>query len=154
MRERREGGVGRPPRPRPPRAAPVSPGGDGYCGWATALHLSARGYPVCIVDNLARRGYDAALGMETLTPIASAHDRVRAWGAVSGKDVKLLVGDVCDFEFLGAAFREFEPDTVVHFGEQVGRRRRESRARGSRRQLFAPTPPLPPPPCSAPPPTP
>lgn len=30
------------------------PGGDGYCGWATALHLSARNYEVCIVDNLCR----------------------------------------------------------------------------------------------------
>ena len=54
-----------------------SPGGDGYCGWATALHLSARGYQVCILDNLVRRAYDAQLGLDTLTPIATAHDRVR-----------------------------------------------------------------------------
>ena len=26
-------------------------GGDGYCGWATALHLSAQGYEVAIMDN-------------------------------------------------------------------------------------------------------
>lgn len=32
----------------------VASGGDGYCGWATALHLSARNYEVCIVDNLCR----------------------------------------------------------------------------------------------------
>lgn len=38
------------------RAPPghTATGGDGYCGWATALHLSARGYEVCIVDNLCR----------------------------------------------------------------------------------------------------
>jgi UDP-sulfoquinovose synthase len=53
------------------------PGGDGYCGWATALHLSARGYEVCIVDNLCRRQFDMQLGLDTLTPIASIHDRVR-----------------------------------------------------------------------------
>ena len=52
-------------------------GGDGYCGWATALHLSARGYAVSIVDNLVRRQYDLQLGLDTLTPIASAHQRVR-----------------------------------------------------------------------------
>jgi UDP-sulfoquinovose synthase len=52
-------------------------GGDGYCGWATALHLSARGYEVCIVDNLCRRQFDMTLGLDTLTPIATAHDRVR-----------------------------------------------------------------------------
>lgn len=38
---------------------------------------AARGYAVCIVDNLVRRNYDLQLGLDTLTPIASAHDRVR-----------------------------------------------------------------------------
>lgn len=57
----------------------IPAGGDGYCGWATALHLSARGYKVCIVDNMARRNYDAQLGLETLTPIASIHDRIRRY---------------------------------------------------------------------------
>eukprot|EP00892_Ulva_mutabilis_P011522 jgi/Ulvmu1/8742/UM047_0083.1 len=93
-------------------------GGDGYCGWAQSLHLSARGYDVMIVDNLARRGYDAQLGMDTLTPIASAHDRVKTWAEVSGKQVKLEIGDVCDWEFLSQVFQEFEPEAVVHFGEQ------------------------------------
>jgi hypothetical protein len=52
-------------------------GGDGYCGWATALHLSARGYEVSIVDNLCRRQFDLQLGLDTLTPIATIHDRVQ-----------------------------------------------------------------------------
>lgn len=56
-----------------------------------------------IVDNLARRGYDAQLGMDTLTPITSAHERVRTWAEVSGKEVKLEIGDVCDWEFLSQA---------------------------------------------------
>lgn len=64
--------------PRHP-PTPLLPGGDGYCGWATALHLSARGYQVCIVDNLARRSYDMQLGLDTLTPIARPHDRVKRW---------------------------------------------------------------------------
>lgn len=46
-------------------------GGDGYCGWATALHLSNKGYDVAILDNLARRHWDDKLGVNTLTPIAS-----------------------------------------------------------------------------------
>ena len=53
-----------------------------------------------IVDNLARRGYDAQLGMDTLTPITSVHERVKAWQEVSGKTVKLEIGDICDWEFL------------------------------------------------------
>jgi UDP-sulfoquinovose synthase len=33
-------------------------GGDGFCGWPTALHLSAKGYDVTIIDNLSRRNID------------------------------------------------------------------------------------------------
>ena len=38
-------------------------GGDGYCGWPTALHLSQAGYGVCIVDNLSRRSWDVDLSL-------------------------------------------------------------------------------------------
>jgi nucleoside-diphosphate-sugar epimerase len=30
-------------------------GGDGFCGWPTALHLSDNGHEVVIIDNLSRR---------------------------------------------------------------------------------------------------
>ena len=36
-------------------------GGDGFCGWPTALHLSAQGHDVAIVDNLSRRNIDIEL---------------------------------------------------------------------------------------------
>lgn len=93
-------------------------GGDGYCGWATALHLSKKNYEVCIVDNLVRRLFDHQLGLESLTPIASIHDRISRWKALTGKSIELYVGDICDFEFLAESFKSFEPDSVVHFGEQ------------------------------------
>lgn len=93
-------------------------GGDGYCGWATALHLSKKNYEVCIVDNLVRRLFDHQLGLESLTPIASIHDRISRWKALTGKSIELFVGDICDFEFLAESFKSFEPDSVVHFGEQ------------------------------------
>ena len=44
-------------------------GGDGYCGWATALYLSKKGHDVAIVDNFVRRQWDHELGAQTLTPI-------------------------------------------------------------------------------------
>jgi len=93
-------------------------GGDGYCGWATALHLSKRGYAVSIVDNLCRRSMDDQLGFNSLSPIKGIHERVRKWKEVSGRDIDLFVGDVCDYEFLGAAFKKFAPTACVHFGEQ------------------------------------
>ena len=93
-------------------------GGDGYCGWATALHLSNRGYEVAIVDNLCRRSFDDQLGFNSLTPIKSIHERVRKWEEVSGKKIELFIGDACDYEFLSAAFQSFDPTAAVHFGEQ------------------------------------
>ncbi len=93
-------------------------GGDGYCGWATALHLSNLGYEVGIVDNLIRRHWDLELGVDTLTPIASIQKRIAHWQALSGKNIDLFIGDITNYDFLSKAFRKFEPESVVHFGEQ------------------------------------
>jgi len=93
-------------------------GGDGYCGWATALHLSKLGYEVGIVDNLIRRHWDLELGVDTLTPIASIQKRIAHWQALSGKNIDLFIGDITNYDFLSKAFRKFEPESVVHFGEQ------------------------------------
>ena len=62
-------------------------GGDGFCGWPTALHLSARGWDVTIVDNLSRRNIDNELEVSSLTPIRAMGERIEAWKAVSGKDI-------------------------------------------------------------------
>ncbi|ADK99801.1 NAD-dependent epimerase/dehydratase family protein [Brevundimonas subvibrioides] len=94
-------------------------GGDGFCGWPTALHLSARGWDVTIVDNLSRRDIDVELGVQSLTPIGTIEDRIAAWKEVSGRDigfVNLTVGK--DFDGLVALVRAEKPDSVVHFAEQ------------------------------------
>lgn len=101
-----------------PRKKVMVIGGDGYCGWATSLHLSKKGYEVAVVDNLVRRSFDHQLGLDSLTPIASIHNRIRRWKSLTDKDIQLYIGDICDFEFLSEAFKSFEPDAVVHFGEQ------------------------------------
>ncbi len=93
-------------------------GGDGYCGWATALYLSKQGHSVAIVDNFVRRLWDHELNAQTLTPIRPLSDRLRVWQAVSGKTIESFYGDVCDYEFLASTLRTFEPDAVVHFAEQ------------------------------------
>ena len=93
-------------------------GGDGYCGWAAALHLSRAGHAVAVVDNFLRRQWDFELGVQTLTPIQPLSDRLRVWQELSGKSIELFVGDVADYDFLTSIFEEFQPDTVVHFAEQ------------------------------------
>lgn len=93
-------------------------GGDGYCGWATALHLSNRGYEVGILDNLVRRHWDQQLCIDTLTPIAPIHQRIQRWKDLTGKSIDLYVGDINDYSFLLDSLLEFEPGAIVHFGEQ------------------------------------
>ncbi len=93
-------------------------GGDGYCGWATALHLSARGHEVSIVDNFARRQWDFELGVQTLTPIRPLTERLRLWTQLTGKRIDLYVGDITDYDFLADVIRREEPESVIHFAEQ------------------------------------
>jgi UDP-sulfoquinovose synthase len=93
-------------------------GGDGYCGWATALYLSSKGHTVAIVDNFARRLWDFELGVSTLTPIRLMPERLRAWHGLSGNDIELFTGDLMDYEFLSSTIQSFKPDTLVHFAEQ------------------------------------
>jgi UDP-sulfoquinovose synthase len=93
-------------------------GGDGYCGWATALYLSKRGHSIAIVDNFIRRQWDYELGVQTLTPICTLSDRLKTWQELTGKQIGLFVGDVTDYDFLSSTIKAFGPEAVVHFAEQ------------------------------------
>ena len=94
-------------------------GGDGFCGWPTALHLSARGHDVVIVDNLSRRKIDVELEVASLTPIRPLGERVRAWAEVTSNHIRtedLTVGQ--DYDRLLALLERERPDAIVHFAEQ------------------------------------
>ncbi|MFN4067585.1 MAG: NAD-dependent epimerase/dehydratase family protein [Thermosynechococcus sp.] len=93
-------------------------GGDGYCGWATALYLSNRGHDVAILDSLIRRHWDNELCVQTLTPIAPIQHRLQRWQDLTGKKIDLYIGDICNYAFLERAMLEFQPEAIVHFGEQ------------------------------------
>jgi UDP-sulfoquinovose synthase len=93
-------------------------GGDGYCGWATSLYLSAKGHDVAIIDSFVRRQWDHELSAQTLTPIQPLSDRLRSWCRLTGKTIDLFIGDVTDYDFLLPALKTFQPDAIVHFAEQ------------------------------------
>ncbi|MBO0730060.1 MAG: NAD-dependent epimerase/dehydratase family protein [Acidimicrobiaceae bacterium] len=93
-------------------------GGDGYLGWPTALHLSAVGHDVGVVDNFVRRHQDEELGVTSLVPILPLDGRVALWREVSGHQLASYVGDLTDPEFVDFIIADFAPDTVVHFAEQ------------------------------------
>ncbi|HEY0052268.1 MAG TPA: NAD-dependent epimerase/dehydratase family protein, partial [Caulobacteraceae bacterium] len=94
-------------------------GGDGFCGWPTALHLSARGWDVALVDDGSRRAIDAELGVRSLTPIAALDERISAWREVCGRTIEahsFTVGK--DYDALVELLQRLRPDAVVHFAEQ------------------------------------
>jgi UDP-sulfoquinovose synthase len=93
-------------------------GGDGYLGWPTALHLSQRGHEVAVLDNFSRRLWDYELGAESLTPIETLQQRIAVWRQLTGKIITPFIGDLCDYTFLEPVIRDFQPEAVVHFGEQ------------------------------------
>jgi UDP-sulfoquinovose synthase len=94
-------------------------GGDGFCGWPTALHLSNRGHQVLVVDNLSRRKIDVELETNSLTPIRPISERLNAWKEVSGREIEFdnfTVGE--NYHRLLTLIADTKPDAVVHFAEQ------------------------------------
>jgi UDP-sulfoquinovose synthase len=93
-------------------------GGDGYLGWPTAMHLSAAGHEVAVVDNFLRRGMSIEVGAGSLTPLQSLQERIRAWREISRNEIAAFVGDLTDPYFVDEVFKSVRPDTIVHYGEQ------------------------------------
>jgi UDP-sulfoquinovose synthase len=94
-------------------------GGDGFCGWPTALHLSHLGHEVVIVDNLSRRKIDIELEVESLTPIRPISVRLAAWKDVAGREIRFKNIDVAqNYARLLRLIEEERPHAIVHFAEQ------------------------------------
>ena len=93
-------------------------GGDGYLGWPTAMRFSGKGHEVAVADNFARRKWVADAGGDSLTPIVSLAERIEAWKEASGKHIESYVGDLAEGTFAADLVRDFEPDAIIHYGEQ------------------------------------
>lgn len=94
-------------------------GGDGFCGWPTALHLANSGHKVLILDNLSRRKIDEELETRSLTQISSFTERIE----LANQFIEnRLDGAVLDVSQEKDRFREvvnsFWPDAIIHFGQQ------------------------------------
>jgi len=94
-------------------------GGDGFCGWPTALHLSDKGHDVVIIDNLSRRKIDVELGCSSLTPITSPEVRVDTWNSLTGSNMRYVYLDLAtEYDRFAQLLKDEQPDTLVHFAEQ------------------------------------
>lgn len=93
-------------------------GGDGYLGWPTAMHLTAHGYEVAVVDNYLRRKMCRDENVEPLCEVPNLHERAALWEGLSGYKVTVFIGDLCQWDFIAEVFGAFKPDAVVHYAEQ------------------------------------
>ncbi len=106
-------------------------GGDGYLGWPTAMHFSDRDYEVVVVDNYFRRKTCDELDIGMLYPVPDLVERAKLWHQLTGKEIKVVIGDLTDAEFARSLFSGtndydwalsknsyHQPATVVHYAEQ------------------------------------
>ncbi|MED5811059.1 NAD-dependent epimerase/dehydratase family protein [Mycolicibacterium sp. 050232] len=94
-------------------------GGDGFCGWPSALHLCAHGHEVTIIDSLVRRRIDAELEVQSLTPIRSLDERIDAWREITSAAIEVANLDIAnDYGSLRELLSRRRPEAIVHFAEQ------------------------------------
>lgn len=94
-------------------------GGDGFCGWPTALHLSEQGHEIHIIDNLSRRWIDTELGVQSLTPMDSIQERCRIWKQETGRVLHFHLLDLAkEYQRLRQWLEAERPDAIIHFAEQ------------------------------------
>lgn len=106
-------------------------GGDGYLGWPTAMYFSGRGYDVTVADNYFRRNACTELDVGMLYPVPTLVKRAKIWHQLTGKEIKVVIGDLKDPEVMRSLFKgnlEYSwalnlsfsgiPDTVIHYAEQ------------------------------------
>jgi len=106
-------------------------GGDGYLGWPTAMHFSARGYEVTVVDNYFRRNACTELDTGMLYQIPTLIERAQIWHEKTGNEIKVIIDDLAQPELMRSLFTgnfkyQFAvnkkytgiPETVIHYAEQ------------------------------------
>ncbi len=93
-------------------------GGDGYLGWPTAMHLSARGHEVAVADNYLRRNLCQELQLEFLHDVPDLTKRADLWQSISGHKIAVHVGDLNDWDFVAEVFQKSSPQAIIHYAEQ------------------------------------
>jgi len=92
-------------------------GADGYLGWPTVMHLSARGHEVIAVDSYVKREMLYQASVESLIPVPKLDVRTSVWEAITRAKVPV---EICDLEawYEISLFEKYTPDAVIHYAEQ------------------------------------
>ncbi len=93
-------------------------GGDGYLGWPTAMHLSAKGHDVAVADNYLRRRLCREVKVKPLFDVPELDTRCAIWEGLTGFKIPFFIGDLTEWEFIENLFNAFMPEAIVHYAEQ------------------------------------
>lgn len=105
-------------------------GADGYLGWPTAMHFSALGHDVVVVDNYFRRNACTELDVGMLYPLPTLPRRAAVWEQLTGHRIAVAIGDLADPVFLRSLFNgtatcqygkiewSAPADAIIHYAEQ------------------------------------
>lgn len=93
-------------------------GVDGYLGWSLAVYLAYRGHEVAGIDGYFRRDWVAEIGSQSATPIRRMTERLQAFHDNFDQSLDFRRGDLRDYNLVLNLLRSFEPEAIVHLGEQ------------------------------------
>jgi len=94
-------------------------GADGYIGFPLSMRLAALGFDVVGVDKFLRRKWVAEIGSHSATPIRPMPERLRVFEQTFGRKICFEYGDLRKYDFVDYVLHKYEPETIVHLGEQA-----------------------------------
>jgi UDP-sulfoquinovose synthase len=93
-------------------------GADGYLGWPTSMYFSRKDHEIIAIDNYFKRTVAAELDSKALIPSPDLLQRAKIWQELTGREIRVRIGDITDYSFISDIFAEFKPEMVIHFAEQ------------------------------------
>jgi UDP-sulfoquinovose synthase len=93
-------------------------GGDGYLGWPSAMAYAMKGHDVYVIDNYLRRNIARETCSEALMPNPNLNKRAEIFEALTGKQIKVIIGECADYGTLSRVFQDFSPEVAIHYAEQ------------------------------------
>ena len=95
------------------------------------MHFSELGYDVTVVDNYFRRNSCLEIDVGMLYPLPTLIERAQIWHKITGKEIKVVIGDLSDAKTMRSLFSgdinynwsissksTGLPKTVIHYAEQ------------------------------------
>ncbi|MDE2589576.1 MAG: GDP-mannose 4,6-dehydratase [Patescibacteria group bacterium] len=91
---------------------------DGYIGWSLALRQLSLGNEVCGIDNFSRRKNVEEVSSWSGIPILPMNKRIEHLKKEYDSKISFFEGDLLNPQFTNDVVKKFQPDAIVHLGEQ------------------------------------